>query len=186
MEILERLREKLDRLERKNFYIYIGIFYSAFLLFVSLLVFYYYSSTNQLLSNIEMINEEREETVRRVLSRNSVVKKQRKEVNDLLKKEGSFKIAGYFNDLLKKQGLLDKKKEESTSQVDLQNEYREVMLSAQFDMMTMQQLCELIDQLEKKKRIYTKLLEINRSKKSPKTIEVRLTIATLQPKKEKI
>jgi ribosomal protein S17E len=59
-----------------------------------------------------------------------------------------------------------------------------VLLNAKFDTMNMRQLCELLDAVEQNKRIYTKELEIIKSKKVPNTIDVNLTIATLQAKPE--
>lgn len=48
----------------------------------------------------------------------------------------------------------------------------------------MKQLTELLYELEQKKRIYIKKLEIEKSKKTNNSIDVIITIATLLPKTE--
>ena len=49
----------------------------------------------------------------------------------------------------------------------------------------MKELCELLNVFEQNKRIYTKSLEIiQKSRKSPRTLEVQLTIATLKLRTE--
>ncbi len=48
--------------------------------------------------------------------------------------------------------------------------------------MNMRELSELLNVLEQNKRVYTKELEVQKSRKSPRAIEVQLTIATLQPR----
>jgi hypothetical protein len=49
--------------------------------------------------------------------------------------------------------------------------------------MSTQELATLLNEIEHKERVYTKSLDITQSK-TPRTIDVTLTIATLQPKEE--
>ena len=48
----------------------------------------------------------------------------------------------------------------------------------------MKEFTELLQEIEQNSRIATNRLEITKSKKKPKTIEVSLTISTLLPKIE--
>jgi hypothetical protein len=48
--------------------------------------------------------------------------------------------------------------------------------------MNMQELCELLQALERVQRIFSKSIDIQRSKKIPDAIDVTLVIATLLPK----
>ncbi|MCK5632879.1 hypothetical protein KAH94_03965 [bacterium] len=181
MEIINKLRLAIEGLERKDFFKYLFIILSIITFVFSVIVYRYYSKINELKVKIEDINETREETVHFILKRMNTVERQRKHVNDILKKEKDFKIAGYFADLLVRQNLTEKKALEITSIVVLSNEFREVRLKVQFIAITMKQLCQLLDEIEKTERVYAKDLEIDRSTKAPKTINVNITVATLQP-----
>lgn len=184
MEIVNRLRLAIEGLERKDFYKYLIIVLAVVFFLVGFFVFRFYRNMSALRIRIDDVNEIREEKVRSILKRMDSVERQRKQVNDILAKEKDFLIAGYFDDLLSQQRLVDNRTEESTSIIELGNDYREVVLRARFVGMTMKQLCELLDAIEKKERVYAKSLEIIRSTKTPETIDVNMTIATLQPKRK--
>jgi len=182
MEFINKLRLKIEGLERKDFYKYLIIVLVVMVTVMGFFLFRYYSNVWSLRDRLEDINETREVTVKSILKRMNKVEQQRKHVNDVLAKEKDFKISWYFNDLLKKQNLLDKKMTERSSEVTLSNNYTELILTAQLSGMNMRELCELLEKIEKNERVYAKSLEIIRSTKAPKTIEVNVTIATLQPK----
>lgn len=182
MEIVNKLRLAIEGLERKDFYKYLVIILAIILLLIGFFVFRYYRTSGDLRSRIDDVNEIREERVRSILRRMDSVERQRRQVNDILAKEKDFLIAGYFDNLVSQQGLVDNSTEKSPSVIELGNDYREVVLRARFVGMTTKQLCELLDAIEKKERVYAKSLEIIRSTKTPETIDVNMTIATLQPK----
>ncbi len=148
-------------------------------------VYYYYSTIKYWKKQTNEINAMRDE-VKVILDKDELVQKQREEVNALLSEMPDFKIGEYFNDLIAKLGLTQNVvTSPSITYADRgDKEYREVLLTTQFDMMNMKQLTELLNEIEQNKRIYTKELEIIKSKKTPNTIEVNLTIATLQRKPE--
>jgi hypothetical protein len=184
MKIFALIRHFISSKDKKEFYIYL------FSLLVGLLVIIFgimYYQTNRVAywkKRINNINELREE-VRKVISKDEQVLGQRAEVNKMLQENPDFKIDGYFTDLIAKLNLINHKTVTSVSYADRGDpEYREVLLNAKFDTMNMRQLCELLDAIEQNKRIYTKELEIIKSKKQPNTIEVNITIATLQAKPE--
>jgi len=181
MEFFNKIRGKIQGLEEKEFKKYILIFLGSLVVLVSLFIFRYYRKVGSLERKIEDINDERSTEVRTILNRAKDVKKRREEVNKLLKEEEGFKIVGYFDALQKNMRL--SAAEVNSSQKELEGDYRESELDARFVGISMQQLCELLQEIDKKKRIYTKKLEIKKSKK-PKAIDVILTIATLQPKTE--
>jgi len=182
MEMVNKLRLSMEGLERKDFYKYMTIVLGIVIILISLFVFWYYRKVNFLMMQIEDINEVREQRVRDVLRRMDSVKKQRGHVNAILKKEKDFKIAGYFKELVTKHHLSDNKVEDRSSTVELGNAYQEAVLSATFANITMKQLTELLKDIEEKERVYAKSLEIKKSTKTPKTIDVNITIATLQLK----
>ena len=105
-------------------------------------------------------------------------------VEETLAKDTDFKIAGYFLKLLTKLNIKDKEVAEETTTTDLEENYRKSELNAKFEDMTMKELTELLQEIEQNSRVATNRIDITKSKKKPKTIEVSLTISTLLPKIE--
>jgi len=182
MELMNRLRLFIEGMEEREFKQYLLIVLGVILLVTGFLVFRHYRKVGALQERIENINDEREEKVSTILQRMNVVTQQRKQVYDILAKNKDFRIANYFDTLLKKQGLVDKSTVQSPSVVVLGPDYSETILSASFVRMTMKELTELLEKIEKNERVYAKSLEIIKSTKTPKTIEVNVTIATLEPR----
>lgn len=186
MKIMQQIQDVLDAIDTKDFYKYIGGIVVVIVLIFCLLVYRFYSNVNYYKSELNTINNQREE-IRDLLEIAALTKEQKQSINALLESDPDFKIAGYFKKVLDQLGLTQK---ETSSTVVPQErgeqDYNEIVLSAKFTDMTMKELTELLNVLEKNKRIYTKDLEIQRSKKAPKTIEVQLTIATLQSRTEPI
>lgn len=180
MELINRLRLKLESLEQRDFFKYLIILLAVILFFVGVLLFWHYRNVGNLQDELEQINDTREEIVFPILRRMDTVKLQRKQVNDILAKEPGFKIVDYLNNLINKQGLTVVKIDPTT--VPLPNNFNEVVAKVQLVDMDMRQLCEFLETIEKNERVYAKDLEIIKSKKNPGTIEVNVTVATLEQK----
>ncbi|MFC1842437.1 hypothetical protein ACFLYU_02150 [Candidatus Dependentiae bacterium] len=180
MEFLRKIRDFIQDLEEKDFYKYLGIALAVLVLVLSFMVYRYYSNVSSYTREIEEINDLRSGQVRDILTRFEIVKKQREEANEMLKKELDFKIKGYFDKLLKKLNLKEYQKEEGrVIQKDISDEYSESEFSVRLDGMDMKQLCELLKELEATPRIKINLLEIRRAKKKSDAIDVDLTLSTL-------
>jgi hypothetical protein len=141
------------------------------------LMYYNYSRSSSLTSELTELNDERETTVRMLLTKSHRLQKEQSEINAMLSESSDFKIGAYFKG--SKLGLTPSL--ETTSKTDRDDGYQESSLKARFDAITMKQLLEILQELEQTERIYTKELEIKKSK-APRAIDVELTIATLQPK----
>lgn len=176
------IKDTLINLDKKTFYRYLAVFAAVFFVIIFLIIYQYKSKISSLRKKINKVNVWREQA-RVELSKYEQIQKQRKEVDAILAEEEDFNITGYFDDLIKKMGLESHLKERTPSKLEREDNYQETMVNATLVDITMQQLTELLNEIENKARIFTKYLEITRSKKSP-TIEVNLTIATLQPKTE--
>lgn len=182
MNILEKIKELLDSLDTKDFYKYIGALLAAVTLILLFLIYRFYSNVWDIQKQLRLTNEQRGE-VQTLLEKAARVKKQQKDVNTMLEADPNFKIAGYFQGILAQLGLTNKEESNTvTTQERGEQEYNESILTAKFIDMTMREVSELLNVLEQNKRIYTKNLEIQKSRKSNRTIEVQLTIATLQPR----
>jgi hypothetical protein len=183
MTFLEPIKNFINKTDSKTFFYYIIGYLAGCALLFSLIIFYYYSSINGLQKKIKNINSSREEVLT-ILEKYSLVQQQRLMVEETLAKDTDFKIAGYFLKLLTKLNLKEKEVAEETTTTDLEENYRKSELNAKFEDMTMKELTELLQDIEQNSRIATNRLEIIKSKKKPKSIEVNLTISTLLPKIE--
>ena len=181
MEIVEKMYAYISGLEEKRFYQYtIGVLcFIALLMFA--VIFQYYRNINFLKSEISRVNESREE-VRTILDKGQLVKKEQKEIDATIAKDENFKIIQYFEDLLGKLGLSNKKASLEVASPSSKGKYQERILTAKFTGMTMKDLTELLRDLELNPRVFTKELEITASQKPPNSIDVTLTVATLGPK----
>lgn len=184
MNPLNNIKEFIVNLDQKNFFKYLLITFACICSLCLGIMYYFYNRVNYWKKQINTINMYRED-IKQIVDRDELVLKQRAEVNRMLTEVPDFKIEGYFNDLTTRLGLNRNNIVTSTSYADRGDaEYREVLLNAKFDSMNMKQLTELLNEIEKYNRIYIKEIEIIKSKKIQNTIEVNLTIATLQRKPE--
>jgi hypothetical protein len=182
MEIMNKIQTYINSLEEKRFYQYLIGICVVVLLVIAGIVFQYYRSVSRLKAEITRINEDRNE-IRSLLEKAQLDKKEQKEIDAILAKDENFKIAGYFEDLLGKLGLADKQASKAeVSTPAREGKYQESILQAKFSGMTMKDLTELLQEIELNKRVFTKELDITVSPKIPGTIDVTLTIATLEPK----
>ncbi|HTM05983.1 MAG TPA: hypothetical protein VL201_01975 [Patescibacteria group bacterium] len=178
MSILMRILDQVQRTDIKVFKKYMLILLGIVTAIFSFITWRYYTGIAFYKKKISLLNDMREEV--RAIRQNMVqVQTQRSRVYEMLQEEVDFKIAGYFNDLLVKLNLFDNKKTEETSQIDREDSYRESELVASLTNMNMKQLTELLYELEQKKRIYIKKLDIEKSKKGKNQLDVTLIIATL-------
>jgi hypothetical protein len=180
MEILEKIRTFIQELDEKEFRTYLIATLSAIFIVLIFFVAFYLKRISTLKKQITYVNEKREE-VKTILDKTEVVDQEQQKIDTLLGEKTDFKIQGYFDDTLKKLNLTYQSI--AGSKGDKDATYREVVLKASFDDLTMKKLCDLLEELEKNRLVYTKELEITKSKKT-KAIDVALTIATLQKKSQ--
>lgn len=185
MNFFDNIKNYIAHLDKKEFYKYSGASLGILILMTIGIMYYHYNRVHFWIKRIKIINEEREE-IRKILDADQLVLNQRAQVDAMLAETPDYKLEGYFTDLVAKHGFDGSKKPSTEVTFGERNDpqYREVFLEAKFDSMTMQQLCELLDEIEQNKRIYTEKIEIKKSTKIPNTIMVNLTIATLQRKPE--
>ena len=150
-------------------------------MFVSFIVYSFYSNVGYYKKQIQSINNEREE-IQELLEKAALIKEQKQDVNAMLEDDPNFKIAGYFKDVLAQLQLTNKKDSETTIPERGEQDYDERILSAEFSNMNMKELSELLNEFEQNKRVYTKELVMQKSNKKTPSLKVQLTIATLEPR----
>ncbi len=185
MNILTSLKNYIDNWDQKEFRNYILIAFGVLIALMGLIVFLYYRNISSLRSRIAIVNKHRV-AVRELVSRYDLVKKLQVGVDAILAKEKDFKISQYFDQLLQKLGLMSNKTQdvETMSQEVLDGYYTEWTLYANLTNMNTKKMSELLHAIELEERIYTKDVEVERSTTNPNAINVKLTIATLEPKVE--
>lgn len=183
MELLDKMQAYLNSLDQKRFSQYMIGILCAITALLALLLFQYYRTISRLKAEAVTINELREEE-RTILDKASRIKKDQKEIDAVLAQDKNFKIAGYFEDLIEKLGLAQKKPSIEVNKVSREGKYQESILQALFTVLSMKELTELLQEIELNKRVFIKELDITPSKKQPNSIDVTLIIATLEPKQQ--
>ena len=185
MELLRKIRDFIQELEKKDFYKYLTGILAFFVLLTFFMMYRYSRVVSEYSEMIEDVNDLRNQKVKTVLERLETNKKQREAADAILREEENFFILDYYTELLKKLRFTRyNKSTEPVIQKDLDADYRESKLSVKLGGMNTKELCELLHELELKKRIKIRDLEIRKSKKRPRTIDVDITISTLLPKIE--
>lgn len=179
MVFLDNIRAFIANLDQKTWYTYVAIAMGIYLVLIAGVLYYYYSSISTLQEQINNVNDERKQA-QQILTEAKRVQKQRAEVNAIIEEDPNFKIKGYLLEVMAGIGITPSL---STDQkISREDNFVENIATYQFTGITMKQLTELLDEIEQNKRLYTKDLEIIRSKKIPNTIDVGITVATMIPK----
>lgn len=180
MSIITTIYKSLNTVESKRFYKYLIAFLTLTALASVGIILQYYHGMSALKKNVKRVNLLRRQA-QDILTRAQEVAQQRQEVDTLLTQDPTFKIGGYFKEILTTLNLAQKNKLATTQTLERSDNYIEHSLSAQFIDINMKDLTVLLEKIEGNPRIFTRDLEIKRSEKIPGTIDVTLVIATLLP-----
>lgn len=182
MTVIDTINQWLSSLDTKVFYRYVAAIIGCTALLILGIIYYYYSSSNYYKRQIRSVNRQREE-VQTLLEKAALIDQQKQEVLSIIEQDPDFRINAYFDDVLAQLNL--KNKSDLTNIQPRPNDpYTEKILSARFNEVTMKEIVELLDKLDKNKRIYIKDLEIERSKKNNRRIDARISIATFETRSE--
>ena len=179
MEFLKKIITYIQQLSQKNFYTYGGIYIGGIAVLSLLLIIRYYSSAQYWVEKSNDINGQRDR-VQQLLSDAQQVQKQKAEVNKMIEQDEDFNILAYLQVTITQRGLANNLLIiHPVGRTDREDNYIQEEVKAQLSDLNMKQLAELLQDIEQNKRIYSKELEIVKSKKRPNTIEISITIATL-------
>ncbi len=181
MNFLNDLQSRITLLDKRSWYQYLAITAVFFFLLVGVILFFYYRSVSKWEQKIAEVNESRLEA-KKLLDKAERVKKERTEVTALLEEDPNFKIKAYMQDVLEKVGILAQVQSENAVVSSMQDGYQENQVTYQLAGINMRQLTELLNEIEENKRVFVKELDITKSKKVPRTIDVDIRIATMMPK----
>ena len=180
MNRLETIKYHITQLDEKTFFAYLGGFLLGIMLIIGGIFYYYSSAVDDLTSEFEELNKQRQE-VRLLLETAARVKKQEVAVDKILKEDMEFRIGKPFEEIITKLQLKETLTNKQSMNIETQEregKYNENILHADFTALDMKQICELLKEIEDNERLYTISLEIMRSK-VPTKLDVKLAIGTL-------
>lgn len=179
MIVISRIRDYIVSLDNKQYRIFVLIFLSVTVFVASYLIYRKYNIYKELQVVLNDVNKQRKRT-QNILQQSKDLKKQREEVDLLLSEDKNFRILDYFNRLTQELNLISASPAYVSSPKDLNMSYNEVELSCSFSNINTKQLVQLLEAIDKNRRVYTKELIVEKSQKSP-MIDIKLIIATLEP-----
>jgi hypothetical protein len=183
--MLEKIRSFIEELEERDFYKYSAIGLALIIVSMGSIMYLGHERIALLKKRAKRINLQRQE-LQEVLTNVERVKQQKADVAAILEQDKTFKIIGYIDGLIASLNLGPNKAggiQQSEEPLEHLLEYNEIKVVVSFTDLNMKQLAELLHELEKNERIYTKELEIVKSPAKP-AIDATLTIATLQSRTE--
>jgi len=183
MEYFVKLKAKLETIDEKQFYTYIFGTLGILLLFILLVMFYYFRSVSSVKRQLRDLNTIRSTQVKQILTIADRIQKQKEKLDTMLAEDPEFKLAEYLETVLSSVNLSERKDiSQQPRAIDIDDKYTENILEFTLNDINMKQLVEFLVAIENNRRVYTKKLEITKSKTTPNSLEVHITIATLFPK----
>lgn len=181
MNYFDILKEKIAKLDEKQFYTYVATGLGILTVFILMVIFYYYRSSNFYKKQLKELNNTRASSVRQLLATAERIKIQKEKLDKIIEEDPDFILADYLeNKVLSKLRLNEKKDFQAPPKTnDIDEKYREHILEFTLNDINMKQLVDLLAEIETNKRVYTKKLEITKSKTTPNSLEATITVATL-------
>ena len=183
MEYFDKLKAKLDTLDEKQLYTYVLSLLGALVLITMLVMVYYFRSARSMKRQLRDLNTIRSTRVKQILTKAERVQKQKEKLDAMLAENPDFKLTGYLEEVLGKLNLSERKDiSQAPRTIELDDKYAENILEFTLNDINMKQLVDFLASIEENRRVYTKKLEITKSKTTPNSLEVHITVATLFPK----
>jgi hypothetical protein len=182
MNFLSTTYSRIMSLEKKLFYRGVITFFGTIILLIGAMLAYYYTTVYSLKSQLVKTKRQQEE-IRLLLGQFTQLQEESKKVNDVLEEEKNFKIKSFYESILQQQNLQNSQlKEAEIQEENLRSRYIEIKLTSHLQQLSTEQLCTLLETLEKKARIYIKDLSIVKIRNN--NLDVVLVIGTLKIQSE--
>lgn len=175
MKVFETLRDFIGGFDRRDLIRYSSLYIGVCVTIIVLLLIRHFYLVSDAQEKIQQVNQARK-SVQKILTKFTLVEQQKKKVDVLLKEK--FYIEKFFEEHIKKLKINGSSKKSSENK---ENGYTEESLSITLTQATTQQLCDLLQVIEKEQRIYIKFVDITKAGNARK-ISVSMSIATLIPK----
>jgi len=182
MEFLRPLKEAIFSRTYKELVLWMYGYVGIVLCIVGFYLFLHMRFIQEMCDQFEGINKSRKK-LQLVLSEYQAVKQQQLQVDEIVKKDKSFYLKKYYQDLIAAVGI-SQVGDATISDQKLENGYSLELLQARFANTTTQKLVEFLQKIEESARVYVKTIDITKGMQ-PNTIAVVLVLATIKPKEEK-
>lgn len=185
MQFLNNIQDFIKNLSKQDILKYLGILFAILSSVFALMLYLHYYRVSSYLQELDDVNKERKSTAA-ILAKNNLVVQQRQKVDAILKQDAQvFRIAEVFENIVKKLKLEGKRetKEILTTEGAVISDKIEQKLTIKLNNITTKDLIDLLQEISKVERLYPKELSIK--KNNDKTINIEITIATLEPAPQK-
>lgn len=181
MTLLEQIQHIIDSMDTTTWYRWVALYIGCMLVCAGGIIYIYYHSRHTWIDQSNYINEMRVQA-RNILKKAQGVYSQRAEVNKIIQAEPDFILPQYLQEVMSQTGITQSLNTINTTQIDREDQYRENIASISFTNTTMRVLTKFLQAIDQNKRLYTRELDITKSKKTPRTIDVNVVITTMQPR----
>lgn len=178
MTFSERIVRFMRGLDTREFYQLVGAVLTVLLLIIVFFMYRYYNAAFDAQRRMVYLNKQIERT-HKILEEYDRVRAQKKKVDELIERDGTFKIQPFFVQALQAAGIGQNMNREATiTRHDLVEGYLEIRLEAILTNVSMQQLVTLLQKLEENERVYVRALRINAT--PAHLLDVIVSIATFE------
>lgn len=182
MNFLSNLYARIMSVEKKMFYRGTIVFFGGLIVLIIAILAYYYTTVSALKNQLTKTKRQQEE-IRMLLGQFTQLQEESKKVNTVLDEEKNFKIKNFYESVLQQQNIQNLQlKEAEIQEENLRSRYIEIKLTSQLQQLSTEQLCNLLEALEKKARIYIKDLTVTKTRNN--NLDIVLVIGTLKIQSE--
>lgn len=182
MIYLESLKEYILGLSYKEVLRIFSVYIIAFFVIVLFLVYRHFGIVVSMEQKTKQLNKARQQ-VQVILTEFAHIKNKKSEVDDLLAKDKSFYIQKYYQDTIATLHIPNQTVSTLKSQ-SWPNGYIEESVEITLSLITMKDLCQLLQALQKTPQVFIKNIDISKANVEQK-INVNMAIATLKLAEEK-
>ena len=176
MVTLESVKDYIQGLNQKEIARILLSYFVGFILLVGFLLYRHVNIIADAEQKNKLLNKARQE-VQAILTEYDTIKNKKNEVDILLAKDKNFYLVKYCQDTLGTLHMTSSSPLSLVSQV-WPNGYTEESVQINISLVTMKQLCELLQALQTTPRVFVKNLDI--VKASEKKININMSVATLK------
>jgi hypothetical protein len=181
MTLTDRIREWVKGLEDRDIYKYIAIALGIVTLLIGLLMYIYYGKVSKYTRQLQEIIMERKQA-QQILSDYKAVAQQHAKIEQILTQDKNFLITKKYSEILKALGLTSHQQEEPKRTPGATVSGRtESNINSHLSGITMKQVTDLLSAIADVPQLYPKELIIRKPTPNAQTVDVDLTITTLEP-----
>lgn len=183
MNLIKNYARKIFNLSRQYFLKLCAVIALCILCVSVLFIYMFYHQKHKLLNNLTTVYKQRNES-QDLVFRNNAIKQQEEIVTELLKKNKDFKLLQFFDSTIDQLRLTKYVISKGSPKIESKNSsLSEISLDTKISNINMKQVVEVLQKIEASEIVFIKKLDIKKTGKMP-TVDIELTIATLQLKSE--